>query len=197
MKPCHFRPRALASHSLSRSSRGRQPARCACTTLGENWEMLRGAVQPCTAFLPSPGGGGPLAQRAGWGDLSAGANVSISPTIGRKRDHRNTAPRTDRHPTPPASTMRSIVDCGRPSPSRAPPGEGKKERGAPDKTRTHFLGRVGWGRGIGGVGNVWPRYPIDGFSPGASPTPTLPREGRERERSIASVDMTRTSETPY
>jgi hypothetical protein len=28
-----------------------------------------------------------------------------------------------------------------------------------------------------------------------TPTPTLPREERERERSIASVDMIRTSET--
>jgi hypothetical protein len=30
-----------------------------------------------------------------------------------------------------------------------PPGEGKKERGAPDKTRTHFLGRAGVGLGWG------------------------------------------------
>jgi hypothetical protein len=30
-----------------------------------------------------------------------------------------------------------------------------------------------------------------------APTPTLPREERERERGIASVDMIRTSETLY
>ena len=30
-----------------------------------------------------------------------------------------------------------------------------------------------------------------------APTPTLPREERERERRIASVDMIRTSETLY
>jgi hypothetical protein len=46
-------------------------------------------------------------------------------------------------------------------------------------------GRVGWGRGIGGVGYVWPRYPIDGFSSGAphpNPPPRRAGEGAQHRK---------------
>jgi hypothetical protein len=154
--------------------------------------MLRGAVQPMhgTFYPPLEGEGRSRSERGG----------VISPRAQMYRFRRPWAgsgttetPPRGQTVTPPRPHRRCGASSAADDPP--PPGEGKKERGAPDRTRTHFLGR--WGGGAASA--VLVRCGRDtrsmDFRPELPPPQPSPREERERERSIASVDMIRTSET--